>query len=502
MKNYTIILLCLLCFSNSGYTQTCTPLGDEVSYGINNVWIGYAYDNMDFTGYKSYVNEGNAGSPNFDENFGGDDVNYTTNGCAVFTSTFSMRYKLTKTFTNGFYIFTAGGDDGYRLSLDGGATWVINNWGDHGYTTTTYSTTLNGTYNMVLEYYENGGGNRISFDVAAACVGAENTVIYGTNNIWNGYIYDGINFNYYSGMVNEGSAGSLNFDENFGGSNVLYPTSSCNVQTETFSARYRLTKTFTSGSYVFTVGGDDGYRLSIDGGATWLVDDWNLQSYSTTISPVVVLNGSYNLVLEYYESGGDNRISVAVQALSILPVNLTTFDATTKNNEVQLNWLVTANSTPKQFEIERSSDGIIYNPIITVAGNSSLNYTATDKTVTAGTRYYRLKITDINSTVYYTDIRSARVASFAAGNQAQFYPSIVTNNFVMFKNSSNISNATITTTDINGRIISQQKIAKISSGVPVRLPLAAQNNTLPAGFYIIKISGANGELVMGKVIAQ
>ncbi|MGF2412293.1 MAG: T9SS type A sorting domain-containing protein [Ferruginibacter sp.] len=500
MKNSIIILLCLLCFSGSA--QICTPQGDEISYGVNNVWIGYAYDNMNFTGYKSYVNEGTAGSPNFDESFGGDDVNYATNGCVVFTSTFSMRYKLTKNFTNGFYIFTAGGDDGYRLSLDGGTTWVINNWGDHGYATSTYSATLNGTYNMVLEYYENGGGNRISFDVAAACTSSENTAVYGTGNVWNGYIYDGINFDLYSGMKHEGTAGSLNFDENFGGNNVLYATSSCNVQTETFSARYRLTKTFTTGSYVFTVGGDDGYRLSIDGGATWLVNRWNLQSYNTTLSPVVVLNGTYNLVLEYYESGGDNRVSVAVQALSILPVDLTIFDATPRNNEVELNWSVAAGSTPKQFTIERSSNGINFNTISTTAGSASLHYTANDKTATTGTWYYRLKITDINGSIYYSNIRVVRVTIDSGNNEVLFYPSVVTNNFVMFKSSINISNATITVIDINGRINSQQKITKITAAVPVHLPLTAQNNKLAAGFYMIKVSGANGELVVGKVIVQ
>ena len=303
MKKVFVALSAIFLTITAAYTPACTALGDQVSYGTSNTWIEYLYDNLDFTSYMGYVNEGTPGNPNFDESFGGDNVNYNTNGCAVYTETFSARYKLTKTFAAGNYQFTVGADDGYRLSLDGGTTWVINNWNDQSYTITSYTTSLNGTYNLVIEYYENGGGNRISFNVQTACLGSEDQSIYGTGNIWNGYIYDRTNFNQYNGMVNEGSAAGPNFDENFGGDNVIYATSACGVQTETFSARYRLQKTMPNGNYIFTVGGDDGYRLSLDGGSTWVINQWNDQSYmSATYS--TTLNGTYNIVLEYFENGG------------------------------------------------------------------------------------------------------------------------------------------------------------------------------------------------------
>ncbi|MBS1602468.1 MAG: T9SS type A sorting domain-containing protein, partial [Bacteroidetes bacterium] len=47
------------------------------------------------------------------------------------------------------------------------STWAINNWSDHVYTTSTYTATLSGTKNMVLEYYENGGINRVSFTMTS-----------------------------------------------------------------------------------------------------------------------------------------------------------------------------------------------------------------------------------------------------------------------------------------------------------------------------------------------
>jgi hypothetical protein len=140
-----------------------------------------------------------------------------------------------------------GGDDGYRLSLDGGATLAINNWNDHPYTTSTYSAALNGTYNMVIEFYQHFGSKRISYNVVPVCMGTGDPTVYGTNNTWNGYIYQGMNFNMYKGQVTEGASLNPNFDENFGNPNgnpggvpVTYNTNSCSILTQQFSARYRL----------------------------------------------------------------------------------------------------------------------------------------------------------------------------------------------------------------------------------------------------------------------
>jgi hypothetical protein len=352
---------------------------------------------------------------------------------------------------------------------------------------------------MVLEYYENGGGNRISFAVGPTCVGTENTSIYGSGNIWNGYIYDGMNFDIYSGMVNKGTAGSANFDENFGGNNVLYSTSSCTVLTETFSARYRLTKTFAAGDYLFTVGGDDGYRLSIDGGATWLISNWGLHSY-TTSNAAVILNGTYNLVLEYYENSGDNRVTFDLQLLTILPVQLQTFSAIPKNDAVQLNWTITGGSTPQQFEVERSRDGILFSTIATVPATAALRYTVTDNNAAAGQWYYRLKMTDQNGQKSHSAVVTVRRAQDA--QQALFYPTIVSGNTVTFTSSTSITGAVVTLTDINGRVIAQQNAGTITAGVPVQLQLTANNHKPAAGLYFIKVCGTNGAMATGKLVIQ
>lgn len=235
--------------------QTCTPKGNQAVYGTGNTWIGYVYRGSNFDVYKGYVNEGSASSADFDESFGGSQVQYATNGCSVYTDTFSVRYRLTRSFLAGDYIITVGGDDGYRFSIDGGATWSINNWSDHSYATSNATIHLNGTYNLVLEYYERYVDNRISIKIEAPCGNGENTALYNTSG-WTGYVYSGMNFDSYKGSYIEQS----NFDQNFGGDNVTFNTSGCAINTNAFSVRYRMNRTLAAGTYIFTVGGDDGYR--------------------------------------------------------------------------------------------------------------------------------------------------------------------------------------------------------------------------------------------------
>jgi hypothetical protein len=494
LKTNIILVILYLLPALSMQAQPCTPQGDETSYGTNDVWIGYVYDNINFTTYSGYVNEGTAGNPNFDESFTGDYTNYATNGCPVYTETFSVRYKLTKTFADGDYEFLVGADDGFRLSLDGGATWFINRWNDQSYTTEQASIHLNGTYNLVFEFYENGGGNRVSFNVQTTCVGTGNPATYGITNVWNGYVYDGTNFNLYKGMVTEGTATNPNFDESFGGDYVNYATGNCSVLTETYSVRYRLAKTFLNNSCLFTVGADDGYRLSLDGGATWVIDHWNDQGYNTSTYNAN-LNGTYFMVLEYYENGGGNRVSFDI-TFNLLPVKLISFSGERRNTANLLNWKVTAESNPDHFEIEKSSDGNSFITTGTVKGLPlTVDYTYTDPNPGTGISYYRLKMTDKDGQTTYSSIISITAA---AQNKPDIFPTVLNNQRTVYiKTTAAIEKASLLVYDMSGKKVMAKAIPSIAAGQTVAVSL--QQNTVLKGMYLVQLQSA-GKLLLSKMI--
>jgi hypothetical protein len=153
-----IILFQSIAFGQNCNSPTCT---NQTDYG-NGQWIGYVYDHAGgnpppnpFATYKGCVNE----PAIFDRNWG------TGNpSCANGGDRFAVRYRMRMNFPAGSYTFTIGGDDGVRLSLDGGATFIISDWSLHGYRTTSSAClNLSGTYDLVLEFFENTGNARVSF---------------------------------------------------------------------------------------------------------------------------------------------------------------------------------------------------------------------------------------------------------------------------------------------------------------------------------------------------
>ncbi|HTI92936.1 MAG TPA: T9SS type A sorting domain-containing protein [Puia sp.] len=496
MKNLSLSFAIL--FLSSGQllkAQACsTAQGDQTTYGTNNVWIGYAYTGTNFANYQGYVTEGASSSPNFDESFGGNQVNYPTNGCSVYTEGFSMRYKLTQSLT-GNYTITVGADDGYRLSLDGGSTWAINNWNDHAYTTTAITVNLSGATNLILEYYENGGGNRVSFNIVQNCSGTGNPAIYGTNNVWMGYLYQGTNFDTYKGSVTEGSSMNPNFDENFGTPNGPYYTSSCSVITEQFSARYRLQDNLAAATYIITIGGDDGYRFSLDGGSTWVINKWNDQGYNVT-TYTASLSGTQNMVLEYYENGGDNRVSFSMSS-SLLPVTITSWSATAlSDQQTLLKWTAANAINFDHYVIGRSTDGQSFQDagriVTSIASGTAQDYSFTDVFPYDGTVYYRLEMVDKDGTVNYSNIISI---VRQGARTARIYPTIVENNSLFVETPAFIPRARLEIFDMNGRKLQEKDWSMLEGRTQVTI---GNGGTLPAGAYLARLS--DGQSTIAKQI--
>ncbi len=496
---FTLAIVSMVLATFGAYSQ-CTPLGDQTTYGTSDTWIGYVYQGVNFNTYKGYVNQGTTGNPNFDQSFGGNRVNYATNGCTVLTDTFSVRYKLTKNFSAGSYVFTTGGDDGYRLSLDGGATWVINNWNTHSYITSTYTATLNGSYDLVFEYYENLVDNRVTFNISTPCGTSGDPAVYGTSS-WTGYVYSGMNFGSYRGYVTEGTVANPNFDQNFGGSDVSYATTGCPVTTNQFSVRYRLQKTFADGTYTFLVGGDDGYRLSLDGGATYVINRWADLSYNTT-SYTITMSGTRDVVLEYYENTGSNRISfnMTFAPAAVLPIKLLNWSAALTGDKALLQWKTAAADNFSHFLVQRSTDGASFITIKNINYNDGntqpvRSFSFKDSYNISSNTFYRLAMVDKDGKMEYSSI--IRLSSNSRITETKLYPTVVENGRIFIESSQETDNARLEVYSMAGIKVSQVKISLINGRQEVNF--GSSFSGISTGSYVVLLSDSKG-LISKKVI--
>jgi PA14 domain len=74
------------------------------------------------------------------------------------------------------------------------------------------------------------------------------------------------------------------------------------VPVDLFSARWTRTKMYAAGTYRFTVTGDDGIRVLLEG--TEVINGWFRQAPTTYTADVPLSAGQHTVVVEYFELGG------------------------------------------------------------------------------------------------------------------------------------------------------------------------------------------------------
>ncbi|MEJ0080115.1 MAG: hypothetical protein WDM78_03925 [Puia sp.] len=129
-----------------------------------------------------------------------------------------------------------------------------------------------------------------------------------------------------------------------------------------------------------------------------LINNWGDHGYTTT-TYTAILAGNYNIVLEYYENGGGNRISFNMSGGATLAMTLKNFKGVVDEQQVDLSWATMMESGVDYYEIQRSGDGMNFLDIdkieskMTISTNDfQLNYQYADAHPLAGTSFYRVKV--------------------------------------------------------------------------------------------------------------
>ena len=172
-------------------------------------------------------------------------------------------------------------------------------------------------------------------------------------------------------------------------------------------------------------------------------------------------------------------------SLFALPVQLTQFKGTLQNNKTALlQWTTSSEYNSKQFELEKSIDGINYRTITTIAAagnsNSPRQYNYVDREPLTEKNFYRLKSIDIDN---QSKLSTVVLLKLANANQDM----IVMDN--PFKNNIQLrfvrspeSKGELRLTDMGGRLIARQSFGQNEQQIVFNL----SSGSLSKGVYLLE----------------
>ncbi len=191
------------------------------------------------------------------------------------------------------------------------------------------------------------------------------------------------------------------------------------------------------------------------------------------------------------ESHSIDNIDVPEANVLVLPIELMSFTANKREDEVQLNWTTATELNNEKFQIEHSTDGKSFDKIGEIKGSintiSPTDYSFSHGQPTNGYNYYRLKQVDVNGQYEYSGIVSANIET-TYKDIGSFYPNPSSNGLVNLEyNSRSNSELVLSIYSVSGNFITTKSIPVIKGINDLNINLTDLTN----GLYLIKVdSGA------------
>lgn len=241
-------------------------------------------------------------------------------------------------------------------------------------------------------------------------------------------------------------------------------------------------------------------RLQIDcpNGSGYIWSPGTLVSDSTIQSPTTAPGATTTFVVTATGGTCPATDTVVVTNCLVLPLELISFSGFNYGTVNELNWTTSTETNNDYFTIQRSFDGINFVSIGNVdgAGTSTLpiDYRFTDEDPLSGVNYYRLRQTDFDGSITFSDV----IAINTDGLGIQIYPNPTSSDLFMDINETVETGAhTIVIIDLVGKVMREEiEFTNMQSTYKV-----ASFRDLKPGVYMIQVLNESGDIVtLQKVI--
>jgi len=261
-----------------------------------------------------------------------------------------------------------------------------------------------------------------------------------------------------------------------------------------FIGRYGATDCQTLANWI-TTAGKDSFSVSK---LVNFVDNTDLHLTGTSVGDVDLAAPKVSWV--NFDIDGDARINTYVymgadEGSVAVPVELTSFAATTTENGIELKWQTATETNNRGFEVQRSTDKVNFSTLEFVSGNGTSTekhtYTYVDNSTVNGKVYYRLKQIDFDGTYSFSNTIEADFAMPISFELSQNYPNPFNPTTVIKFAIPMASKVIVKVYDILGRevaILANQDFAAGRHNVEFN----ASGLTSGAYFYTINTEGVDG----------
>jgi hypothetical protein len=364
----------------------------------------------------------------------------------------------------GTYYGSDQEDDGYGVATDYSGNVYM---GGYSFSSTTslastgaYQTSNNGNFDAILVKFNSSGSRQWA-------------TYYGGTSADYGYsvAVDPSNDVYLAGATNS----STDIATNDAYQNTNYGNQ------DGFMAKFSSSGTRQYATYYGDVSEDGAYGVATKDSQTAY-----LAGYTASSSGIATPNGYQ----QTYGGGGYDAFLVKFEAMGTpLPVELVSFEATLRDQDVLLYWQTASETNNRGFEMERSTDGhrweaIDFIPSRSRNGNSQslLSYDANDEHLPAAKKiYYRFRQVDYNGRENYSPIR---VISFQPNTLISIYPNPAENSLhLLMPEGYKAVSADVLRPD--GRSLQTYLFSTENRTPDIDI------STLPAGIYVLRLNCGN-----------
>jgi Secretion system C-terminal sorting domain len=253
-----------------------------------------------------------------------------------------------------------------------------------------------------------------------------------------------------------------------------------------------------------TAGVNSGTNWSINNiPASGVTYNWSFPgatpSSSTSATPAnVQWNSQGTKTVTCVLGNGTCTVATLTQNINItspLPVDITSFTATAKQNAAELQWVTGNEINNDYFIVYKSKDGVNFTEAgrVQSAGISTgATYKFTDAQPGAGVVYYRLRQVDKNGAYKSTGVVKLRFGS--SGLDVSVYPTIVTDVLNYAVETPQTAKMYVTVTDMSGKKL-EGKTENFISGTSIK---TINTSALAKGIYLLTVT--NGAAGFSKTI--